>query len=55
MRYGTPRPNSNEEAEYIFQELRAERMRAELLFQSYAVDEDDWQDEPYDHAEDAAL
>jgi len=44
MRYGTANPNSNEEAEYSFQELRAQRMRALLLFQGYAVDEDNRQD-----------
>ncbi len=53
MRYTTANTNSDEEAEYIFQELRAERMRATLLFQGYSVDEDDWQDEAYHDPDDA--
>ncbi len=44
MRYGSANPNSTEEAEYSFQEVRAERMRATLLFHGYAVDEDNRQD-----------
>jgi len=36
---------STEELEYRFQERRAERLRAKLLFHCYAVDEDESSDE----------
>lgn len=42
---------STEELEYRFQERRAERLRAKLLFHCYAVDSDE--DENIDELDDA--
>lgn len=35
MHYGPPAPSATEEAEYSFQELRAQQLRAKQLFYCY--------------------
>ena len=47
MQYGPPMQSSAEEAEYYFQELRAQRLRAKQLFYGYVGD-----DAPLDEVED---
>jgi hypothetical protein len=39
MQYGPPMQSSAEEAEYYFQELRAQRLRAKQLFYGYVSDD----------------
>jgi hypothetical protein len=38
MQYGPPMQSSAEEAEYYYQELRAQRLRAKQLFYGYVGD-----------------
>jgi hypothetical protein len=47
MQYGPPMQSSADEAEYYFQELRAQRHRAKQLFYGYSGD-----DAPLDEVED---
>lgn len=51
MHHGTPIPSSLDEAEYYFQELRAQRLRAQHLFNAYLGEDeasDDADDDYYD-------
>lgn len=47
MQQGPTNPSSREEAEYTFQELRAQQLRARQLFNCYLVE-----DEPLEDVED---
>ena len=52
MQYGPPMQSSAEEAEYYFQELRAQRLRAKQLFYGYLgedalLDQGEEDDFPY--------
>jgi hypothetical protein len=42
-----PNPAAPDEIEYRFQELRAQQLRAKLLFHCYVLGEDDELDDPY--------
>lgn len=48
MQNGPPAPSATEEAEYCFQELRAQQLRAKQLFNCY-MDEDEAPEDPDDY------
>jgi hypothetical protein len=57
MQYGPPRQGSAEEAEYYFQELRAQQLRAKQLFHGYLGEDaplDDAEDDDFNYYEDSA-
>ena len=57
MQYGPPRQGSAEEAEYYFQELRAQRLRATQLFHGYQGEDaplDDVEDDYFPNYEESA-
>lgn len=56
MLYGPPILNSSEEAEYYFQELRAQQVRARQLFNCYLEEEEivDDADDYYAYYEESA-
>lgn len=49
MQYGPPILNSSDEAEYYFQELRAQQVRARQLFNCYLGEDEDLLDEADDY------
>ena len=57
MQYGPPTLSSTEEAEYYFQELRAQQLRAKQLFHCYLGEDDpieEVEDDYYPYYEESA-